>query len=105
MSSRKLYTNLMNTLSFLSILIVGLFSLFLVCYVIFKGFSNITIKLISTSPSYLEERIGILPDIVNTSYLVLTTLIIVLPLGVGAAIYLNEYATNKKITKLIGFAS
>ena len=105
MSSRKLYTNLMNTLSFLSILIVGLFSLFLVCYVIFKGFSNITFKLISTSPSYLEERIGILPDIVNTIYLVLTTLIIVLPLGVGAAIYLNEYATNKKITKLIGFAS
>lgn len=50
----------------------------------------------STSPSYLDDNIGILPDILNTLYIVIATLVIVLPLGVGAAIYLTEYATNKK---------
>ena len=59
----------------------------------------------STSPSYLDDNIGILPDILNTLYIVIATLVIVLPLGVGAAIYLTEYATNKKIVGMIEYAA
>lgn len=66
---------------------------------------NITWELLSTKPSYLTERIGILPDILNTVYIVLATLVIVLPLGVGAAIYLTEYAKNKKLVAMIEYAA
>ena len=61
--------------------------------------------LLTTSPSYLADRIGILPDILNTIYIVLATLLIVLPLGVGAAIYLTEYAANKKLVTVIEYAA
>ena len=63
--------------------------LFLIGYVLLKGVPNISWELLSTAPSYLEERIGILPDILNTLYLVMATILFVLPLGVCAAIYLN----------------
>ena len=66
-----------------------------------KGIPNITWELLSTKPSYLSGRIGILPDILNTVYIVIATLWIVVPLGVGAAIYLTEYAPGKKIVRLI----
>ena len=79
--------------------------LFLVGYVLVKGLPNISWELISTKPSYLTERIGILPDILNTLYIVLATLIIVLPLGVGAAIYLTEYAKNKRVVGVIEYAA
>ncbi len=70
-----------------------------------KGVSHISWQLISTKPSLLRENIGILPNILNTLYVVLITLAFVLPLGVGAAIYLNEYAKNKKAVKLIELAT
>ena len=79
--------------------------LFLLGYVLIKGTPNITWELLSTKPSYLTERIGILPDILNTVYVVLATLVIVLPLGVGAAIYLTEYAKNKKLVGMIEYAA
>ena len=79
--------------------------LFLMGYVLASGIPNISWELISTKPSYLTERIGILPDILNTVYIVLATLIIVLPLGVGAAIYLTEYAKNKKLVAMIEYAA
>ena len=79
--------------------------LFLMGYVLVNGIPNITWELLSTKPSYLTERIGILPDILNTVYIVLATLIIVLPLGVGAAIYLTEYAKNKKLVAMIEYAA
>ena len=80
-------------------------TLFLIGYVMIKGIPNITWELVSTKPSYLADRIGILPDILNTLYIVIATLIAVLPLGVGAAIYLNEYAENKKLVSVIEYAS
>ena len=95
----------MRVISYAATLLVAALTFALVLYVLLKGAGSITWELLSTSPSYLEERIGILPDIVNTIYLVITTLIIVLPLGVGAAIYLNEYATNRKIVALIEAAA
>lgn len=74
-------------------------------YVLIKGIPNISWELISSSPSYLSDRVGILPDILNTLYIILASLVIILPLGVGAAIYLNEYAANKKVVALIEYAA
>ena len=79
--------------------------LFLLVYVLINGIPNISLELLSTKPSYLHDRIGILPDILNTVYIVLATLVIVLPLGVGAAIYLTEYAKNKKLVAVIEYAA
>ena len=79
--------------------------LFLIAYVLYKGIPNISLELISTSPSYLSGKIGILPDILNTLYIVLATLVYVIPLGVGAAIYLTEYAQNKRIVGIIEYAA
>ena len=70
-----------------------------------NGIPNITWEMLSTAPSYLANRVGILPDILSTLYIVIATLLIVLPLGVGAAIYLNEYAANKKLVSIIEYAS
>ena len=64
--------------------------LFMVGYVLVKGIPNITWELLSTKPSYLSGQIGILPDILNTVYIIIVTLLVVLPLGVGAAIYLRS---------------
>lgn len=90
---------------YLAAAITALLALFLTLYVIMNGFPHITWELLSTSPSYLSDSIGILPDILNTIYIILTTLAIVLPLGVGAAIYLNEYATSKRLVAIIEYAT
>ncbi|MGM9671700.1 MAG: phosphate ABC transporter permease PstA [Oscillospiraceae bacterium] len=79
--------------------------LFLIGYVLWKGLPNITWELLSTKPSYLSGTIGILPDILNTLYIVIASLILVLPLGVGAAVYLTEYAKNKKVVGVIEYAA
>lgn len=102
---RKAYIGLMGTLMGLSTLLTAALVLFLLIYVLWNGLPNITWELLSTAPSFLSDRIGILPDILNTVYIVLATLIIVLPLGVGAAIYLTEYASNKKIVGIIEYAA
>ena len=77
----------------------------MIAYVFIKGIPNISWELLSTKPSYLSGKIGILPDILNTVYIVIATLLIVLPLGVGAAIYLTEYAKNKKLVSIIEYAA
>ncbi len=102
---RKHYIYLMQGLMWLAAGTTALLVLFLVGYVFLKGIPNLSWELLSTSPSYLEDRIGILPDIVNTLYIVLATLLLVLPLGVGAAIYLTEYATNQKLVAAIEYAA
>ena len=104
-NKRKLYIVLMRGLMVISTVLTVALVLFLMGYVLLKGLPNISWELLSTKPSYLTERIGILPDILNTVYIVLSTLVIVLPLGVGAAIYLTEYAKNKKLVTMIEYAS
>ena len=79
--------------------------LFLIGYVLYKGVPHLSWELISTKPSYLTGKIGILPDILNTVYLVVGTLLVVLPLGVSAAVYLTEYAQNKRIVSAIEYAA
>lgn len=103
--SRKVYITLMKSGMLLCTALVTALTLFLILYILIKGVPNITWELLSTKPSYISDRIGILPDILNTLYIVITTLIIVIPLGVGAAIYLTEYAKNKKIVAAIEFAA
>ena len=102
---RVFYIWMMKILMWISAGLTALLVLFLIGYVFIKGLPNISFELLTTSPSYLADRIGILPDILNTIYIVLATLLIVLPLGVGAAIYLTEYAANKKLVTVIEYAA
>lgn len=102
---RRAYTVMMKSLMLLSVAISCGIILFLIVYVMAKGLPNITWELLSTSPSVLDDRIGILPDIMNTVYIVLTTILIIIPLGVGAAVYLTEYAKNKKLVAVIEYAA
>jgi len=102
---RRAYGGLMRALMLFSVILTGALVLFLIGYVLWKGIPNITWELLSTKPSYLRNQIGILPDILNTVYIVIATLLIVLPLGVGAAIYLTEYARNKKMVAVIEYAA
>ncbi|MBQ3005454.1 MAG: ABC transporter permease subunit, partial [Clostridia bacterium] len=102
---RKIYDFLMKFFMRISAIFVCLLVLFLVVYIFRKGLPNITWHLLSTKPSYLKNSIGILPDILNTFYIIIATLFFVLPVGVGAAIYLTEYAKNKKLVKIIEFTS
>lgn len=74
-------------------------------YVLVKGLPQLSWKLLTTAPSYLEDTVGILPDILNTLYIIVTAVVIVLPLGVGAAVYLNEYAQNKRLVGAIEYAA
>jgi len=104
-TKRKFYEVLMKVLMISSAGLTAALVLFLLLYVLAQGIPEITWELLSTKPSYLTGRIGILPDILNTVYIVLATLCIVLPLGVGAAIYLTEYATNKKLVGIIEYAA
>lgn len=104
-AKRKAYTRGMAILMGISAGLTCALVLFLIVYVLMRGLPNITWELLSTKPSYLQGRIGILPDILNTVYLVLATLVIVLPLGVGAAIYLTEYAESKKLVSVIEYAA
>ncbi|MDY3816038.1 MAG: phosphate ABC transporter permease PstA [Candidatus Limiplasma sp.] len=96
---------LLRLLMWLATGLTGALVLFLFGYVLAKGLPNVTWQLLSTKPSYLKAQIGVLPDILNTLYIVVATLAIVLPLGVGAAIYLTEYAGNKKLVAVIEYAA
>lgn len=103
--SRKRYGITMKFLCYLSLAIVAFLTFFMLIYVIVRGLPHITPELLLTRPSTLRNTIGILPNILNTLYVVIATLIIVLPIGVGAAIYLTEYAKNQKVVEMIEFAA
>ena len=103
--SRRFMDGLRMALIYLSIALVCALVLGMIGYIFFRGLPNITWELLSTTPSVRADRIGILPDLLNTLYIVVMTVIIVLPLGVGAAIYLTEYATNKHLVNIIEFAT
>ena len=105
MKKRNVYIWGVRILMWLAAGITAALTLFLLGYVLIKGLPNISWELLSTKPSYLRGTIGILPDILNTLYIILTTLLFVLPLGVGAAVYLTEYATNKRRVGMIEYAA
>ena len=105
MTKRLIYVWTARVLMCLAATITAALTLFIVGYVLIQGVPNLSWEFISTKPSYLTESIGILPDILNTVYIVLATLVVVIPLGVGAAVYLTEYATNQKVVGIIEYAA
>ncbi len=105
MNKRTTYVWAARLLMWLATAVTAALTLFIVGYVLIRGIPNLSWNFISTKPSYLSGNIGILPDILNTLYIVIATLLLVLPLGVGAAVYLTEYATNKKLVAVIEYAA
>ncbi len=103
--SRRIFILSMRILMWVSVAMTCSLVLFLIVYVFVRGIPNISWELLSTKPSYLSGKIGILPDILNTVYIVLAALLVVLPLGVGAAVYLTEYAKNRKLVAVIEYAA
>lgn len=103
--SRNTKNRLLKGLVVFSAALTGVLTIFVTGYVLYKGVPYITWELVSQKPSYLNDVTGILPDILNTVYLIVTTVLIVLPLGVGAAVYLTEYASNRKVVSWIEFAA
>ena len=104
-AKRTLYRRTLRGGMYLATGLTALLTLFLIGYVLIKGIPHITWSFLTTKPSYLQGTIGILPDILNTLYLVIATLLVVLPLGVGAAVYLTEYAENKRLAAAIEYAA
>ena len=104
-AKRRAYGIVMRGLSGLCAALTSALVLFLIAYVLIKGIPNISWEFLSSKPSYLADSVGILPDILNTLYIVLGTLVWVLPLGVGAAIYLTEYASSHRIVGAIEYAA
>lgn len=102
---RKLYINLMRCLMWACALVTCALVVFMLAYVLVKGIPNISWELLSTKPSYLSGTIGILPDILNTIYIIIAALVVVIPLGAGAAVYLTEYAKNKRLVGMIEYAA
>ena len=105
MLRRRICDILLRCLMFLAIGVTCALLLGIIGYIFYRGLGNINWELLSSAPSVLRDTIGILPNILNTVYIIIGTLLVVLPLGVGAAIYLTEYATNKRLVSLIEFAT
>ena len=77
----------------------------IIAMVLARGIPHISVEFLTTTASVLKGTDGILPAILNTLYVILLTLLIVLPLGVGAAVYLTEYATNRRLIEVIEFTN
>ena len=104
-TKRKVKCAILNILMYLSAGIICLILLGLIGYILYRGLPHISLEFLTSKPSLIRETVGILPNILNTLYIILITLVIVLPIGVGAAIYLNEYAENKKVVRIIELAT
>ena len=102
---RRLYDKGLRALLWLCAGVTCALLVFLIGYIFYRGLGNITWELLTTQTSYIKDTIGILPNILNTLYIIMVAMAIVLPLGVGAAIYLTEYASNRKVVALIEFAT
>ena len=102
---RKAYDRTLRTLLYICAGITCALLVFIIGYIFYRGLGNVSWELLSSETSYINDIIGILPNILNTLYIIFLAMIIVLPLGVGAAIYLTEYASNKKVVAVIEFAT
>ena len=103
--ARRLYDRGLRALLYLCGALVCALLIFLIGYIFRRGLPHITWGLVSTQSSMLRGTVGILPHIASTVYIILTAMVIVLPIGVGAAIYLTEYAENHKLVAVIEFAT
>ena len=103
--NRRVYDRGMRSLLWLSAGITCALLVFLMGYILWRGIPRLSWQFLTSSESVLKGTLGILPAICNTLYVVCVTLCIALPLGVGAAVYLTEYATNHKLVSAIEFAA
>ena len=102
---RRAYDRVLRVLLYFCATLTCALLIFIIGYIFVRGLPHVTWEFLSTEPSYINDTIGILPNIANTIYIVVVTLIIILPLGVGAAVYLTEYAKNQKLVAAIEFAT
>lgn len=102
-TKRKIYKYTMLSLSHLCMAVTIALVIFLILYIFVRSVPYFSWQLLSTSPSYLDETIGVLPDILNTIYIIFAALLLVLPMGVGTAVYLNEYSNRPRIEKAIEY--
>lgn len=102
-TKRKIYKITMLSLSHLCMAITIALVFFLILYIFVRSVPYFSWQLLSTSPSYLDETIGVLPDILNTIYIIFAALLLVLPMGVGTAVYLNEYSNRPNVEKVIEY--
>lgn len=103
--SRRIYIVLTSAATLISVALTAVTVVSIIVFVLYKGLPFVTWELLSTKPSYVAGTIGILPDICNTVQILLASLAVVLPLGVGAAVYLTEYARNRKVVAAIEYAA
>lgn len=104
-AGRRTYDTVLKVLIYLAAAITFLLLVGLIGYIFYRGLPNISWEFLTTSRKVLEDKIGILPNIVFTLYTIITALIVALPIGIGAAIYLNEYAANKRIVRFVEFST
>ena len=104
-ASRKVYNGVMRILIYVAAAIVVALLIFLLVYIFYRGLPNLSWQFLTSEESVVKDIQGIGPAILNTIYVIVATLVVVLPLGVGAAIYLTEYATNRKLVATIEFAT
>ena len=102
---RRLYDRGMRGLVWLCAGLTCALLLFLIGYIFYRGVPGITWSLLTSQTSYIKNTVGILPNILDTLYIIVVAMVIVLPLGVGAAIYLTEYASNRRLVSVIEFAT
>ena len=102
---RRVYEVGMRALLYAAAALTVTLLVFLICYILYKGLPGLSWDFLTKQESVLRGTDGIWPAILNTLYVILVTLIFVLPLGVGAAIYLTEYARNRKLVSTIEFAN
>ncbi len=102
---RRAYDRVLRFLLYFCATLTCALLIFIIGYIFVRGLPHVTWEFLSTEPSYINDTIGILPNITNTIYIVVVTLIIILPLGVGAAVYLTEYAKNQRLVAAIEFAT
>ena len=102
---RKLYNGGMRGLVWLCAGLTCALLIFLIGYIFYRGVPGLSWQLISGQTSYIRNTVGILPNLLNTLYIILVAMVVVLPLGVGAAIYLTEYATSGRLVRIIEFAA
>lgn len=105
LKKRKVMDMFRSVLMYFSVGCTCALLILVIGYVLWKGIPGLSISFLTTKPSYLTGNIGILPDILNTVYILVVAILLLLPLGVGAAIYLSEYAKNDKLVTIIDYAA